>query len=405
MNNNFNIPNLRHLRAIVEVVHTGSITKASEVVFLSQPAITQAISKLENNINCELFERLTDGMHPTKQGKAFAFRIERALELISQGISQSLKAGTGQRKTIVQRYLFNITTTQLKALVAVSDGQSFTEASRILGVSQSSVYRSSKDLESILDITLFEKTSTGISISKAGKFFVKAVKLAFIEIKQGVEEVTLCDNIVSSVINIGCLPLARTCLLPKTVNQFLDTCPDCSINIIDGPYNNLLDKLRNGDIDILIGALRFPSPYTDIRQETLFQAENKIVGRFDHPLLSQKLVIDDLQKASWVVYGKNSPARSMFESIFTEQDLEIPTRLIEASSQVLIREILLGSDRLALLSEHQIERELKDQQFAILPFNSGKQVRPIGLTLRKNWYATETQNQFLQQLRVNGVQL
>ena len=181
-----NIPNLRHLRAISEVVNTGSISKASEVVFLSQPAITQAIAKLEKNINSELFERTTDGMKPTEQGEAFSFRIERALEYISKGITDSLKVAKGQRKNSVQRYLFNITTTQLKALIAVSNGQSFTEASRILEVSQSSVYRASKDLEEILGITLFEKNSTGITISKAGSALVMSSKLAFVEIKQGI---------------------------------------------------------------------------------------------------------------------------------------------------------------------------------------------------------------------------
>lgn len=101
----FNIPNIRHLRAISEVVKTGSISKASETVFLSQPAITQAISKFEKSIHSELFERTSDGMTPTPQGKAFAFRIDRALDHIEHGISETLKIAKGQRKSNVHRFL------------------------------------------------------------------------------------------------------------------------------------------------------------------------------------------------------------------------------------------------------------------------------------------------------------
>ncbi|NOI75868.1 LysR family transcriptional regulator [Vibrio coralliilyticus] len=400
----FNIPNLRHLRAISEVVQTGSISKASETVFLSQPAITQAISKLEKNINSELFERTTDGMSPTKQGSAFAFRIDRALEYISDGITESLKIAKGQRKTSVQRYLYNITTTQLKALVAVANGQSFTEASRLLSVSQSSVYRASKDLEEILGFTLFEKNSNGVVVSKAGSALVKASKLAFVEIKQGIEEVNVLSNRHSGVITVGCLPLARTCLLPSTINEFTAEYPDCQIQVVDGPYSDLLNHLKYGEIDILIGALRFPSPSTDIRQETLFESQNRILARAEHPLTkAQSLTLKDLHDASWVVSGANTPGRKMFEDMFSNEGIEAPTRLVEASSQMLVKELLLGSDRLTLLSQHQIHRELNEGHFKILPFDCSQQSRPIGLTVRKNWFATSTQSHFVSLLRKNGL--
>ncbi|MEF1277756.1 LysR family transcriptional regulator [Vibrio fortis] len=402
----FNIPNLRHLRAISEVVHTGSISKASDTVFLSQPAITQAISKLEKSMNSELFERTSDGMTPTKQGEAFAFRIDRALENISQGISNALKIATKQRKNSVQRYLFNITTTQLKALVAVANGQSFTEASRLLEVSQSSVYRASKDLEEILGFTLFEKTSTGIALSKAGAALDKASKLAFVEIKQGLDEVNLLSDRHDSVITVGCLPLARTCLLPSTINEFSKAYPDCQIHVIDGPYKDLLNHLKYGEIDILIGALRFPVPSTDIRQETLFESKNTILSRADHPLATkEKVSIKELQESSWVVSSSATPARKMFEDMFTKASLEVPSRLIEASSQMLVKELLLGSDRLTLLSQHQIRRDLDEGHLVALPYEGEEQSRPIGLTVRKNWFATSVQTHFLKLLRTNGVKM
>ncbi len=60
-----NIQNIRHLRAFLAIVECKSISKATEKVYLSQPAITQAIAKLESGLECKLFERKSTGMYVT----------------------------------------------------------------------------------------------------------------------------------------------------------------------------------------------------------------------------------------------------------------------------------------------------------------------------------------------------
>ena len=56
------IPNIRHLRAFSEVASRCSINQASDRIYLSQPAIYQALAKLEQRLGVELFERRSDGM-------------------------------------------------------------------------------------------------------------------------------------------------------------------------------------------------------------------------------------------------------------------------------------------------------------------------------------------------------
>src|SRR5688500_9155726 len=57
--------NLRHLRGMLAVHEHGSISSAAAAVNLSQPALTQGILKLENQLGEVLFERRSDGMVPT----------------------------------------------------------------------------------------------------------------------------------------------------------------------------------------------------------------------------------------------------------------------------------------------------------------------------------------------------
>ena len=75
--------NLRHLRAAVAIVASGSVSAAARAVHVSQPAVTQGIAKLEAQIGQQLFERRADGMSPTEAALILAPRADAALRLIN----------------------------------------------------------------------------------------------------------------------------------------------------------------------------------------------------------------------------------------------------------------------------------------------------------------------------------
>ncbi|MEI8633642.1 LysR family transcriptional regulator [Vibrio sp. PP-XX7] len=180
-----------------------------------------------------------------------------------------------------------MTTTQLKALIAIAASNSFSSAGREIGVSQSSLHRSGRDLENLLGVTLFEKNSLGISPTKAALILTRAAKLAFSEINQAREEINSLNNIEIGHMLIGSMPLARTSILPNSIIDFTHHYPDFKFSILDGPYDDLLSHLKFGDIDILIGALRFPTPKEYVVQEELFSSSVVIVARPNHPYLTK----------------------------------------------------------------------------------------------------------------------
>ncbi|WP_430461040.1 LysR family transcriptional regulator [Thalassolituus sp. LLYu03] len=391
--------NIRHLRAFLEVARCKSISKATEKVYLSQPAITQAIAKLEMLLDATLFERKSDGMYLTDTGAVFVSRVERAFELIHDGLRDALRFG-GSKQGVKSLQLLNlVTTTQLRAMVAMASARSFSEAGRNLGVSQSSLHRSTRELESLLGIELLEKTSTGINPGKAALALARATRLAFSEIDQGRDEIHSLHHQESGHMRIGSMPLARTSVLPKSIIEFSQQYPDFRISVIDGPYSDLLYHLRHANIDFLIGALRFPAPGDDVVQEEFFSSEVVIVARPDHPYMKQTIDMALLERSSWVVPHSGTPTRTIFENFFTEAGFPVPERLVESGSQILIRSLLEGSDRLTVVSAHQVQRELADGTLRILPFPIRHAYRPIGISLRKGWRPTRTQQAFIDILR------
>lgn len=400
------LPNLRHLIAFITVVKTGSVSKASETIFLSQPAITQAIAKIEKQLKTALFERKINGMHLTPEGKLFHFRIERAIQILNQALKKNYRLDNQTRPTATPN-LFAVTTTQLRALIAVTETQNYSAAGRNIGVSQSSLYRSCKDFESYMGTVLFEKTSLGVSPSKAALSLTRAIKLAFNEIHQGVDDINAKNNVSSGSINIGSLPLARTCILPQAINKFTEQYADFNVSVMDGVYEDLFDHLRHGEIDVLVGALRFPPPAYDVHQETLFFTSNVILARKGHPLTKKQtaITLDELCHYGWVISRLNTPGRSMFEQLFSAKEHPLPRQIIEASSQILVREIIVGSDKLTMLPKHQVNRELEEGIFDIIRFDTGQQNRAIGITIRKSWQGTAAQQAFIDTVRDIGLSL
>jgi DNA-binding transcriptional LysR family regulator len=74
--------NILHMKYAVEVAHTGSLSKASDMLFIAQPNLSRAIKELEAELGITIFERTSKGMTLTPQGKDFIVNAERILREI-----------------------------------------------------------------------------------------------------------------------------------------------------------------------------------------------------------------------------------------------------------------------------------------------------------------------------------
>lgn len=386
----FNPPNLRHLRAFAVVAETKSVTKAADIIYLSQPTITQAINKLESSFGCDLFDRVNNGMFATSAGKLLFDRVLRAQDLITQ----SLKSHSNG--PAAERLLHNINTTQLKALIALAKTNNFTIASRNQGVSVSSIHRSARDLEQLMPVSMFEKTSFGVALTKPATSLAQAAQLAFQEIHQAYVEIQALNNKEVGQFVIGSMPLSRTYILPRVINHITNLYPNFKISIIDGPYEDMLQGLRHGEIDILIGALRHPTPSKDVEQRKLFSAPLCILVGDHHPLAKQTTITEtQLADYPWIVPRNGTPTRIAFEKLFNDADITAPQQLVETGSHNLIRELLLDSNRIAIISEHQMHRELELGLVKKLPMEIPATDRDVGITQRIGWHPTQRQQEVL----------
>ncbi|MGQ9367957.1 LysR family transcriptional regulator [Azospirillum sp. ST 5-10] len=396
------VPNLRHLRAFQAVAQSQSISAASRQVFISQPAITQAIAKMEKALGVTLFERRPDGVFLTEAGRLFHDRVERMLRHLQAGVAEIVRAAA-RRGARPQNLEPMLTGVQLRALIAIADAHNFSLAARAIGVSQPALHRAARDLEHLAEVPLFEKASGGIALTRPAEVLAVQAKLALVEYGKGLEELADWKTADSGRLVIGAMPLARTFLLPTAINALMRERPEARVEVVDGPYEDLLHGLRQGDIDLLVGALRNPVPIDDVVQERLFDDPLAIVGRAGHPLAAKgRIDIADLARCGWVVSRRGTPSRAHFDQLFAEAGVAPPRSLVETGAINLIRGLLTASDRLTLISLHLIRHEMQWGLLAPLPYRLPHTARPIGLTVRRDWRPTAAQARFIALLREAG---
>ena len=255
--------NLRHLRAASEICRLGSVSAAADAVSLTQPAITQGLGKLEELLGLPLFERRPDGMEATPAAQLLARRVEAALAHIASP---------------------RVTMAQLRALIAFADAGSYPGASAATGLAQPSLHRAVNDLSVALRRPMTERRGKGLAVTESGRRVVRSFRLARAELEAALSELENLKGRETGRIAIGAMPLSRARLLPAAVTAFHRHYPQCRIAIVEGSWAELIEPLRDGDLDLLIGALRDPSPGDDVVQRPLFDDRPIVLGRTGHPL-------------------------------------------------------------------------------------------------------------------------
>ncbi|PJE27459.1 DNA-binding transcriptional regulator, LysR family [Pseudooceanicola antarcticus] len=378
--------NLRHLRVFLAVARLSSVSRAAEECNLSQPAVTQAMAKLERMLGQPLFRHQSQGLFATPAGELLAARVRRALDRIDEAAAP-----------ISPRLSQTATRAQLEALIALRELENFTLAARQLGLAQPTVHRAVSALESEARRPLFERSAMGLRSSRAARALADAARLAFAELDQAVMELAELEGREAGEIVIGALPLSRSSILARAIIAFRRTRPRISIRIAEGRYDDLLRGLRMGDIDFLLGALRDPLPIGDVVQQALFEDEVILVVGPDHPMLDREdLTLGELAALPWVVARRATPTRQIFDQLFEGRDR--PESVVETGSLILMRQLLRESDHIGIVSGLQVASEIDLGLLVPLPFQPPDGQRLIGLTSRVGWIPTAAQQAMIGEL-------
>lgn len=376
--------NLRHLRALPVVAARGGLSAAAAAIGISQPALAQGLAGLEQRLGVRLFDRLPGGMVPTAQGAALAARITAAEARLQAALGRAGRRGFNP--------VNHLGMAQLRAVIMLAEAGSYVDAALRLGLSQPALHRAVAEAERLAGQELVERRGRGVALTAAGRGMARQFRLAAAEYRAGIESLMPTDGPIRLV--IGAMPLSRARLLPAALAALLPAWPGMQAEVIEGAWADLVEKLRDGAIDLMIGALREPEP-VDLAQWPLLDDRLAVIARAGHPLAAQARTLAALADYPWIVGRPGSPLAAQWQALFGGT---APAAPIACGSVMAIRELLLATDCLTLLSPEQVRVELDAGLLTVIDVPLPLPPRRIGAVLRHGWRPSPVQRDFLDQL-------
>lgn len=147
---------------------------------------------------------------------------------------------------------------QIEYLRAVAECQSFSGAAKLCNVTQSTLSAGVKELESILAVQLFVRTSREVYLTPEGQVLYEDSHKLFEDMTQFVQIAKRFGSERGGVIRIGIIPTIAPYLLARVYKEMQARYPDMHIHIHEDVSAALVDRLNKRNLDIVI--LAFPYP-------------------------------------------------------------------------------------------------------------------------------------------------
>ena len=190
--------------------------------------------------------------------------------------------------------------TRLRHIVAIARTGSFSIAAQEEGITQPALSRSIQAFEAQHGVRLFDRGRGGVAITPAGNLVVEQAR-GILEASRDLDRsLRLFGKGEAGRVTIGFGPLVGSLLLPSLGKALLKSRPNLQIFTMIRSPNQLLDKLLDDSIELLVCNSWQLSDAPGVVQETVARLQLSVVVRSGHPLTgSGEMSMADL--APWPV--------------------------------------------------------------------------------------------------------
>lgn len=184
---------------------------------------------------------------------------------------------------------------QLQQFIQVATCRNLSQAARRLGVTQPTLTHNMRRLEASLGVTLYQRSSTGITLTEAGRCLLEQAKEIEALYQQTHQRLQRIRDRQQRALRIGTGHAWWHALLLPVVSRYCECHPASSLNIQVGNHLRLLDLLEHHEIDLFIGhEIHGLAEQSQLHFEPLLLAEDALFVRRDHPLATSVSNREDL---------------------------------------------------------------------------------------------------------------
>lgn len=272
---------------------------------------------------------------------------------------------------------------QLNYLCAVAKHRHFGQAAKHCHVSQPTLSAGISELEDNLGVLLVERDNKTVLLTDIGQEVVARAQRILTHADDLVSLVESAGKPFSGSLHLGVIPTIAPFLLPKFLPKFRRKYPDCQLFIREDLSVNLLKRLRDGELDVVLLALPYPTEGLDVQH---LYYDEFLLAYYDQHRLAKKtpLLSRDLQGQDVLLLEDGHCLRDhVLEACrMSDRDMAAP---FQATSLNTLVQMVANNIGVTLLPRMALDGKLlTGTQVKTRAFEEETVQRSIGLCWRRN---------------------
>ncbi|MTH45946.1 LysR family transcriptional regulator [Intestinirhabdus alba] len=176
----------------------------------------------------------------------------------------------------------NYSLRQLRVFVTVAQVRSFSRAGEMIGLSQSAVSHSVKELERQTGVRLLDRTTREVLLTEAGQQLAARLERLLEELQNTLREAGRVGTQLTGTVRVAASQTISAHLIPQCIALSNRRYPAIDFVLHDRPQQWVLESIRQGEVDF--GIVIDPGAATDLQCETVLSEPFLLLCREDHPL-------------------------------------------------------------------------------------------------------------------------
>ena len=269
----------------------------------------------------------------------------------------------------------------LQVLIEVARHKSVGKAAEALHVTQPAVTRTMRELEDILETALVEKDGRGIRLSHAGEIFLRHAGESIASVRRGFDSISLAMRQEGPPVRIGALPTVSATVMPDVAADFLALKSGSRLTVVTGENRWLLEELRVGGLDVVVGRMAAPEMMAGLTFEPLYNEEVVFVVAADHPLAARRnFSLSELANFPVLMPTRGSVIRPYVDRLLLTNGIAGFPTVIETVSDSFGRAFVMGHQAVWIISRGVVASELSAGRFRALGIDMAETRGAVGLT-------------------------
>ena len=229
----------------------------------------------------------------------------------------------------------------LLCFIEVARQGSLARTAEALAVSQPAVSKTLRDLEELLEARLFERSKKGVTLTDAGQAFLRFAGPSVQALREGVRSLRAGEH-EAGIVRLGALSTVESSLLPEVVRRLHTRHAALAVSVITGPSAYLLDQLRGGQLDLVVGRMTDSPHIEGLSFEHLYSESMTLVVRPGHALLTTEP--GRIGDYPVVLPQAGTTIRRYADSLFIQLGIGAPPRRLETLSVALSQQYVRLTD-------------------------------------------------------------